>query len=193
MKKIPTIFVRDMSSQPALVTPEITAGCEWVFAGEGMPTVKIDGTCCMVRDGCLYKRREVRRGKPDPDGFELSEEDPNTGKRFGWVAVSDCPEDRYHLEAWERQGALADGSFHGAGTYELVGPKVQRGLYGDNVHRLLLHGNMGWPEFERTYDCIRATLNEMADEGIVWHHPDGRMAKIKRRDFGLPWPIKAGA
>ena len=20
-------------------------------------------------------------------------------------------------------------------------------------------------------------------EGIVWHHPDGRMAKLKRRDF----------
>jgi hypothetical protein len=25
-------------------------------------------------------------------------------------------------------------------------------------------------------------------EGIVWHHQDGRMAKIKRRDFGYPWP-----
>ena len=24
-------------------------------------------------------------------------------------------------------------------------------------------------------------------EGIVWHHPDGRWAKIKRRDFGLKW------
>jgi len=22
-------------------------------------------------------------------------------------------------------------------------------------------------------------------EGIVWHHPDGRMAKIKARDFGI--------
>lgn len=24
-------------------------------------------------------------------------------------------------------------------------------------------------------------------EGLVWHHPDGRMAKVKRTDFGLPW------
>lgn len=22
-------------------------------------------------------------------------------------------------------------------------------------------------------------------EGVVWHHPDGRMVKIKTRDFGL--------
>jgi hypothetical protein len=22
-------------------------------------------------------------------------------------------------------------------------------------------------------------------EGIVWHHPDGRMAKIKGKDFGI--------
>ena len=25
-------------------------------------------------------------------------------------------------------------------------------------------------------------------EGIVWHHPDGRMVKIKRKDFGFKWP-----
>ena len=31
--------------------------------------------------------------------------------------------------------------------------------------------------------------NRLDIEGIVWHHPDGRMAKIKRRDFGLSWPI----
>ena len=30
----------------------------------------------------------------------------------------------------------------------------------------------------------------MPIEGIVWHHPDGRMAKIKARDFGIQWPPK---
>jgi hypothetical protein len=24
-------------------------------------------------------------------------------------------------------------------------------------------------------------------EGIVWHHPDGRMVKIKKKDFGYKW------
>jgi hypothetical protein len=26
-------------------------------------------------------------------------------------------------------------------------------------------------------------LAEFEGEGIVWHHPDGRMAKLKRKDF----------
>lgn len=30
-------------------------------------------------------------------------------------------------------------------------------------------------------------LVENVIEGLVWHHDDGRMAKIKRRDFGLKW------
>ena len=60
MKKTPTIFVRDMSKQPALVTPEWKHGCEWVRDGEGVPTLKVDGTCCMVRDGKYFKRREVK-------------------------------------------------------------------------------------------------------------------------------------
>jgi hypothetical protein len=58
MNKIPTIFVRDMSKQPALVTPIWTSGCEWVRDGEGIATRKYDGTSCLVRDGKLYKRRD---------------------------------------------------------------------------------------------------------------------------------------
>jgi len=32
---------------------------------------------------------------------------------------------------------------------------------------------------------IRTFLEHAGWEGIVFHHPDGRMAKIKGRDFGL--------
>ena len=38
-----------------------------------------------------------------------------------------------------------------------------------------------------TYDELKAFFEKNIIEGIVWHHPDGRMAKIKRRDFGLEW------
>ncbi len=35
-----------------------------------------------------------------------------------------------------------------------------------------------------TFASLRALLTRgFAHEGIVWHHPDGRMAKLKRRDF----------
>lgn len=32
---------------------------EWVIAGEGRATRKLDGTCCMMRGGKLYRRFEV--------------------------------------------------------------------------------------------------------------------------------------
>ena len=35
-----------------------------------------------------------------------------------------------------------------------------------------------------TFDTLREALTgDFRFEGIVWHHPDGRMAKLKRRDF----------
>jgi hypothetical protein len=40
-------------------TRESNPGCQWVFDGEGVATRKYDGACCMVRDGKLYKRREL--------------------------------------------------------------------------------------------------------------------------------------
>ena len=33
------------------------------------------------------------------------------------------------------------------------------------------------------FEGLRQWLNDHTFEGIVWHHPDGRMAKIKKRDF----------
>lgn len=58
VNKIPTIFIRDMSRQPALVTPEWHPDCLWVRDGEGVATHKWDGTSVLVRDGKLYKRRD---------------------------------------------------------------------------------------------------------------------------------------
>jgi hypothetical protein len=43
----------------------------------------------------------------------------------------------------------------------------------------------------RTYEEIRDFLTKTEIEGIVWHDlTNGEMAKIKRRDFGLAWPVK---
>jgi hypothetical protein len=41
------------------------------------------------------------------------------------------------------------------------------------------------PDAPRMFEGLRTWLAENDVEGIVWHHPDGRMAKIKARDFGL--------
>jgi len=37
----------------------------------------------------------------------------------------------------------------------------------------------------RTFDALREYLRGRDIEGVVWHHPDGRLVKIKGKDFGL--------
>ncbi len=192
MKKIPTLFVRDYTKQPALVTPEVTPGCEWVIHGEGIATYKYDGTCCMVRDGKLYKRFDAKRFTVDkktgkrneynrktPDGFEPAQEvDEITGHQPGWVPVSDTfPADQWHREAWERQAFLPDG------TYELCGPKIGTNRERCEYHELFPHGEHVIPLTPRTFDELRDFLSGEDFEGIVFHHPDGRMCKIKGKDF----------
>jgi hypothetical protein len=184
MNKIPTIFFRDMANQPALVIDLWTPGTEWVRDGEGIATRKYDGTAGLVRDGKLYKRREARcedRHKLPPD-FELVEEDVNTHKLFGWVPVGEGPEDRWHREAFATAGSVPDG------TYELLGPKIQGAKDGHRMHILQPHaGATAYLDAPREFNALRAWLTENVIEGLVWHHDDGRMAKIKRRDFGLKW------
>lgn len=184
MKKIPTIFVRDMAARPVRLRPEWKPGCEWVRDGDGLATVKIDGSCCLVRAGVLYKRRELKPGQEAPEGFEVADVDDDTGKTVGWVMVGNGPDDIYHREALLPMVAtIADG------TYELVGPKVQGNTLGLKAHRLVRHGFAEIiEEVPRTFDGLQEYLQTFYGEGVVWHHPDGRMAKIKRRDFGLPWP-----
>lgn len=179
MNKIPTIFVRDMSRQPALVINEWVPGTEWVREGEGVATRKYDGTSCLVRAGKLYKRRELRPGDIAPPDFESLGTDENTGKTVGWVPVGDGPEDRWHREAFN--GELD-------GTYELLGPKIQGNKERRTAHTLQAHrAAEQYPHAPREFDALRAWLAENVIEGLVWHHPDGRMAKVKRRDFGFKW------
>lgn len=188
MQKIISLFQRNYEGD-RLVRDEVVPGAEWVLAGEGIATAKMDGTCCLVRDGQLYKRYDAKRGKPPPPGFAPAQDpDPVTGHWPGWLPVGDGPEDRWHREAWGTGLAEEDSD----GTYELLGPKVQGNPYGFASHWLYRHGSDRLREAPRDFTGLRAYfLTNPVLEGIVWHHPDGRMVKIKRRDFGLPWPVKS--
>src|SRR3954470_4475286 len=78
MKKIPSLFARNHDTN-GLVRNEVTPGCEWVLAGEGVATRKHDGACCMFRAGEFYKRRTLRKGDQPPADFEPATEfDPIT-------------------------------------------------------------------------------------------------------------------
>lgn len=185
MKKTISLFQRNYAGD-RLVRDDIVPGAEWVVNGEGVATQKLDGTSCLVRAGRLFKRFDAKEGKTPPAGFEAAQEpDPKTGHWPGWLAVGDGPEDRWHREAWAQSPAPpADG------TYELCGPKIQGNPEGLETHQLLRHGEITLLDAPRTFAALREWLASQDIEGIVWHHPDGRMVKIKARDFGLKRPAK---
>ena len=185
MKKIPTLFMREVTGKRALAIEAVNPECEWVLYGEGIATEKFDGSACLVRDGVLYKRHELKEGKPRPFGwFHWNFEDPSpTG--HGWAPITGGSEDAYHREAWN--DPLVESATDG--TYELVGPKVQLNPYNRPTHELWRHGGRHLRDCPREFSSLREYLTNTPIEGIVWHHPDGRMAKLKRRDFGIQWPM----
>ena len=179
MQKIKSLFQRNYDGD-RLVRDEVVPGSEWVLHGEGRATRKWDGTCCLIRDGKLFKRYEVKPGAKPPENFEPANDvDENTGKQQGWLPVGDGPEDRWHREAMPCR--LPDG------TYELLGPKIQGNVEGFGVHILVLHGSAGFQDDPpRTFLGLKSWFESHRDvEGIVWHHDDGRMVKIKGKDFGI--------
>ncbi|RQP22494.1 RNA ligase 1 family protein [Piscinibacter terrae] len=177
MKKTVSLFARNYEGD-RLVRNEVVPGAEWVMAGEGVATRKFDGTCCLMRGGVLYKRYDAKAGKVPPPGFEPAQEpDALTGHWPGWLPVADGPDDARHREAMTQ--ALADG------TYELCGPKVQGNPEKFARHILVRHGKDVLADCPRSFDALRVYLCDRDIEGVVWHHEDGRMVKIKGKDFGL--------
>jgi hypothetical protein len=178
MKKIPTIFKRNPENMRE-VTADVHPDCQWVFQGEGVATRKYDGTCVKIEEGKCWKRREVKKDKRPPVGFIEVEFDVHTGKRVGWVEVDpSAKEDRWHMEAFDPD--LLDG------TYELVGPKVQGNPERYVTHVLVKHSEAErYQDVPRSLDGLKEWLADKDIEGLVFHHPDGRMGKIKKRDFGL--------
>lgn len=175
MQKIPTMFVRDDNQKGHPVIDQVKPECQWVLDGEGLATAKLDGTNVKVEGGQLFKRQKPK----DRDYDEAS-----------YVPCDRAnPADRWAFEAFD---ALLE---KGNGIYELVGPKVQGNPHGYRGHVLELVVPPGpmvmaleLGPSDLSFGGIRDWLARSLFEGIVFHHPDGRMAKIKRRDFGLPWP-----
>lgn len=178
MQKIPSVFKRNYEGD-RLIRDEVVAGAEWVLGGEGKATLKMDGCCCMVKGGRLFKRYEAKRGKVRPAGFEAAQEpDPVTGDVPGWLPVGDGPEDKWFKRAYESQ-TLSDG------TYEAIGPHFQGNVEGLGGDQFYAHGSQELKDCPRDFAGMRDYLSSLDVEGVVFHHPDGRMAKVKKKDFGM--------
>jgi hypothetical protein len=183
MEKIPTIFDRGADFR---VVDSVRQGCEWVFNGEGSATEKLDGTNVRltIRAGnCV--RLEKRR---NPTAIQKK-----NGIIDGWYVDADefGKEDKWIYEAMKKTDVSTwpDGEH----SCEALGPNIQGNVLGLTDH-LCVPFNLEIPkfdEFPRTFEEIRDLLRVLESkyspshlaEGVVFHHPDGRRAKIKRKDF----------
>jgi hypothetical protein len=183
MEKIPTIFDRGEGFGVINVPRK---GCEWVSAGEGRATEKLDGTNVRVtvRSGQVV-RVEKRR---NPSKLQKQQ-----GIIDGWYVDADDYDkgDKWILEAVRETDVL--GWPDGEHSAEAMGPNIQGNSLGLTKH-VCVPFNLEIPTYEnvpRTYDCLKEFLANIESrfspghlaEGIVFHHADGRRAKIKRKDF----------
>lgn len=191
MEKIPTVFERDGDFG---VLPTVRPGCEWVLRGEGVATEKLDGmnVRLTIRGGTLVrleKRRNPTRAQKDQGIID------------GWYvdALETAPEDKWIFQA-ARATDVTDWP-DGEHPCEALGPNIQGNPLELATH-LCLPFNLQAPRYAQvplSFEGMREFLASIQSlfspghfaEGIVFHHPDGRRAKIKRKDF--PGLVSGGA
>ncbi len=189
MQKIPTMFERGPDHK---VTNIVRADCQWVIDGEGVATEKLDGTNVRltIRNSTCV-RLEKRRNPLREQKFN--------GITWPWYVdawVADAirdPSNQHVIAAM--QGTNFRDWPDGEHVAEAIGPKIQGNPLGLEKHVcvpfLLGAAELQVEDLCRTFLGLRNGIFDADSvyspgnqpEGIVFHHPDGRMAKIKRKDF----------
>lgn len=197
MKKIPTLFERKFGNHNIVdILPNVSPDLEWVLRGEGVATEKIDGSCCAIIKGELYKRYDAKNGKKPPVGaIPCCDPDPVTGHWPHWVKVDpDRSSDKWFCEAYANTpGEIVDGepvNYLPNGTYEAIGPHFNGNPYGLSGDILEPHG-VKEITVDRSFEGIKQYLTDHYIEGIVFWKDGEPRCKIKRSDFGLPWGNKS--
>lgn len=210
MQKISVLFKQTYAEDgtTSILQDEVRPGNEWVLNGEGIATIKKDGSAALIKDGQLYvrygrklvkqwhfKKKSIEKFEPEmfkpiPEGSILCNElpDPITGHWPCWVPCSrDKPEHKYAFEAFDALTEVKDG------TYELIGPTVQCNPYNLTSHVLYKHGSEVVEISDYSYEGLKAVLTSLDAEGLVFHHKTlpNVMAKLRRKDFNLKWNEQA--
>lgn len=205
MKKIPTLFEREFENHHVVrILDKVTPGFEWVLDGEGIATIKYDGSCCAIIDGKFYVRYDAKAGRKPPEGaIPCCDPDPVTGHWPHWIEV-DIPNPqkdyKWFAEAYKNTFGLGNIVPQNA-TYEALGPHFNSNPYHMNQDCLIMHGKikldedvfpdaLGNGNGKRTFEGIKRYLKETEIEGLVFWKDGEPQCKIKRRDFGFEWPIK---
>lgn len=183
MKKISTLFQKDPNNLGRIINT-INPENAWVFNGEGIATRKFDGTAAAIIQGALYKRYDVKKGRSVPENaIPCQEADALSGHHPHWLPCDRSKkEDRFFFEAFDNLPEIVDG------TYECCGPKIQGNPEKLDRHILIPHGKEILEITDFSFEAFRELLSDpvLNIEGIVFHHlSDGRMCKIRKKDFGV--------
>lgn len=195
MKKIPTLFERQFEDHKVVgITDKVTPGCEAALDGTALATIKYDGSCCAVINGEFYKRYDAKKGKTPPEGaIPCCDPDPVTGHWPHWVKVDvGNPADRWFIQAFANYQGYNAITEVPDGTYEAIGLHFQGNPYNMSYDALIPHGHDKIiPDDNWSFEKIKEVLTLNDDmEGIVFWKDGAPLCKIKRTDFGLPWPVK---
>lgn len=187
MKKIPTMFERVFEGHCVKeVKNQLTSPSALYALLHGIPTVKMDGSCCAIIGGVFYRRYDAKKGKKAPEGaIPCCEADPVTGHHPHWVKVDpDNPDDKWFVAAINNYPEMwLQGT-----TYEAVGPHFNGNPYKLEKDVLIQHGAQCVWDLVRTFEGVRHYLEKNPVEGLVFWVDGEPVCKIKRSDFGLPWP-----
>ena len=189
MKKIPTLFKRQFRDHKVIdIYNEVNDGLEWVLNGEGIATLKFDGSCTAVINGAFYVRYDAKKGKKVPDNaIKCQEEaDPVTGHLPCWIpADRNNPAHKWYWNAYDNY--LMHGYGIEDGTYEAIGPHFQGNPYNMSDDELVKHGSVIIDDFPRDFKGIHDYLETHKIEGVVFWKDGEPKCKIKRSDFGFDW------
>lgn len=186
MKKIPTIFDRNWQSDRKV---NATLVVDFDFEG-AIATEKIDGTNIRItmRSGTVV-RIEKRR---NPSKLQKQE-----GISEPWYMDADpyATADKWIFDAVKHTdlAQVPDGEW----SAEAYGKNIQGNPLKMDKNQVFLFSLPSWREtisltqVPHEFDALRSYLFTQKSsmhpdalmEGIVWHHPNGQMAKIKRKDF----------
>lgn len=197
VQKIPTIYLRESHADgdSRFVRPDFTPGCEDVLSNpKWVARRKYDGHALLLDDeGQWWARKAVAVGRTAPEDFKevymeyvSRAQRPDNVKRYGWIPVKNS----VYVPEFEDARAHSILSDARPGTYELCGPDINRNPERYEYHKLVEHSRavridvparcVHFPELRHFF---RDVLGAAGVEGIVWTHEDGRMAKLKVRDF----------
>jgi hypothetical protein len=202
---IPTLYLREFNTE-ARITPVVRDGCWWVVNGQGKATRLYDGVCVawlptihakpaygreipLLNVGALgvsvdwFQRVKIPASVKLPDDFTVIDQNRITGTWLGWQPV-DLEKDPLADALRVASGSLGDPATVPFGTYELCGPGIKDNADGFERPTLIRHADAEQlDDVPNEFHALMEWLVEHEQhQGVVWRHPDGRMAKIRRTD-----------